>query len=47
MFYCEWIRVKMAVFGELKILENGKLIEFQSDAKERPEEEIFCYGTIV
>ncbi|CAD8059926.1 unnamed protein product [Paramecium primaurelia] len=46
IFQCEWIRVKMQVFGELKILEKGKVLQFQSDAKERPEQEFYTYGTI-
>ncbi|CAD8063170.1 unnamed protein product [Paramecium sonneborni] len=46
IYQCEWIRVKMQVYGELKILEKGRILQFQSDAKERPEQEFYTYGTI-
>ncbi|CAD8067855.1 unnamed protein product [Paramecium sonneborni] len=43
---CEWIQVKMQIFGELKLLEKGKIIQFQSDGQERPDKEFYSYGTI-
>ncbi|CAD8063924.1 unnamed protein product [Paramecium sonneborni] len=45
-YHCEWIRVKMQIFGELKILEKGKIVQFQSEGQERPDKELFTYGTI-
>ncbi|CAK65840.1 unnamed protein product (macronuclear) [Paramecium tetraurelia] len=46
LYHCEWIRVKMQVYGELKLLEKGKVIQFQSDGQERPDKEFYIYGTI-
>ncbi|CAK75939.1 unnamed protein product (macronuclear) [Paramecium tetraurelia] len=46
IFQCEWIRVKLQVYGELRVLEKGKVLQFQSDAKERPEQDFYTYGTI-
>ncbi|CAD8142500.1 unnamed protein product [Paramecium pentaurelia] len=46
LYHCEWIRVKMQIYGELKILEKGKIIQFQSDGQERPDKEFYIYGTI-
>ncbi|CAK73347.1 unnamed protein product (macronuclear) [Paramecium tetraurelia] len=46
LYHCEWIRVKMQIYGELKILEKGKIIQFQSDGSERPDQDFYIYGTI-
>ncbi|CAD8165798.1 unnamed protein product [Paramecium pentaurelia] len=46
LYHCEWIRVKMQIYGELKILEKGKILQFQSDGSERPDKDFYIYGTI-
>jgi hypothetical protein len=37
----------MQIYGELKIIENGRGLQFKSEAKERADKEFFAYGTIV